>query len=199
MRRQPHRRVASAAIVSAIVLAACASSATTNPSREPSDAGAPVGGAASSPARSDLPPAAAGSAPSPGTAVESDGSVATAPAQAIPGQTLTTWGEIWEELPNGFPVSTVGRVSQLPSHPSSSGAFDVEAPAEAVAPAFQAALEGAHFSTLSMSGPFDDGNVIIESADPDASGCRVQTTVAPLGARSRITILYGAACPFPMT
>jgi hypothetical protein len=49
-----------------------------------------------------------------------------------------------------------------------------------------------------VSGPFDDGSVIIESADFDQSGCRVRTTVAPLGSGSRITILYGAACPFPM-
>ena len=196
MPRQPHRRVASAAMIAAMMLTACTSS-PTSPGRQPSDAGAGAPASIAAPS-SDRAPAQDASAPPADEGVASDGLVATAPAQAIPGQTVTTWGHIWEELPNDFPISSVGRVSQLPSHPSSSGTFDVAAPAEDVTAAIQAALEGAHFSTLSMSGPFDDGSVIIESADPDATGCRVQTTVVPLGGRSRITILYGAACPFPM-
>jgi hypothetical protein len=58
----------------------------------------------------------------------------------------------------------------------------------------QAALEGAGYSTLAMSGPLEDGSIVIDSAgDGD---CRLQTSFAPAGDATLMTVLVGVACPF---
>jgi hypothetical protein len=63
---------------------------------------------------------------------------------------------------------------------------------EAIAAWLQAGLKTATFST-DVSGPLEDGSFALDS-DGDA-GCRIQTTVAPLGGMTFVTVLYGASCP----
>jgi hypothetical protein len=174
---------ATALPVLALLLAACTA---TSPSPTPL-----ASGIVRSPDLTPVPTQA--STPTP-----TDDLVATAPPQAIPAQTDTEWGRIWDELPVGFPTGSVGPVSQVEPDEPASGAFDVPAPVVDVGAGMQAALESAGFSTFSMSGPFEDGSVVIESVGPGTTECLVQTTIAPLGEGSRITILYGAACPFPL-
>jgi hypothetical protein len=168
----------------ALVLAGCASVASPSP--------APSLSVGSQPPRPTPLPTATPTPP------PTDGTVATAPVQAIPDQSETAWGRIWDELPVGFPLSGIGRLDQIDPHEGVSGAYDVAATVDEVAPAMQAALESATFSTLSMSGPFEDGTVVIESVGPDTTECRVETRIAPHVGGSRLTVLYGAACPFPL-
>jgi hypothetical protein len=44
-----------------------------------------------------------------------------------------------------------------------------------------------------MNGPAEDGSIVIDSVGE--GDCRIQTTIAPLGDTTFITVLYGAACP----
>jgi hypothetical protein len=53
-------------------------------------------------------------------------------------------------------------------------------------------MEGAQFST-DVSGPLEDGSFTLDSVG--IAGCRIQTTVAPLGGMTFVTILYAADCP----
>jgi hypothetical protein len=59
----------------------------------------------------------------------------------------------------------------------------------------QGALEAAGFRTEGVSGPLEDGSVVIDSTGPVA-GCRVQTTIVRRGGVTMMTVLYGASCPF---
>jgi hypothetical protein len=113
-------------------------------------------------------------------------------------QTETGWGRIWDALPAEFPTVSPGPVVEAAPDQPASGAFDVDAPVDEVAAAMQAALELGDFSTLSLAGPLADGSVVIESVGPESTDCLVQTTIAPRDDGSRITILYGAACPVPL-
>jgi hypothetical protein len=61
---------------------------------------------------------------------------------------------------------------------------------------YQDALEKAAYSTLSLSGPLEDGSFVIESVgEPPA--CKVETTLRPESGSTIVTILYGAGCPAP--
>ena len=54
-------------------------------------------------------------------------------------------------------------------------------------------MEGATYSTESLSGPLEDGSFVLDSVgDGD---CRIQTTIAPQGGLILVTVRYGAACP----
>ena len=57
----------------------------------------------------------------------------------------------------------------------------------------QDALETATFSTIGLNGPAEDGGWTIDSVGE--GDCQVQTTIAPLGDMTFITVLYGADCP----
>jgi hypothetical protein len=76
-----------------------------------------------------------------------------------------------------------------------SGTFQVEGDVEAVSTFYRGALENAGYSTLSLSGPMEDGSVILESQG-EPTACRIRTTIAPLGGTTVVSVLYGAACPF---
>jgi hypothetical protein len=109
------------------------------------------------------------------------------------GTTETEWGTIHDTLPPGFPRYPGSNPTETGAGPAS-GVFDVPADVSTVTTWFQGALEGAGFSTLSLSGPAEDGSMEIESVGLTAQ-CRVRTTVAPLGGSTIVTILYGAVCP----
>lgn len=114
-----------------------------------------------------------------------------------PGTVETAWGEAWDALPPGFPVP----VDATPADPgdpadgSVSGAFVVSGTPDSVAREMQTTLTAAGYSTEALSGPYEDGSLVIDSVgqDPD---CRVQTHVRALGATTMITILFAAACPW---
>jgi hypothetical protein len=59
----------------------------------------------------------------------------------------------------------------------------------------QEALETATFSTIGLDGPAEDGSFVLDSVGDEE--CRIQTTIAPLGDTTFITVLYGAGCPQP--
>lgn len=109
-------------------------------------------------------------------------------------QTDTTWGRIWDDLPEGFPVFPTATIADDATAEPVSGAFAIPDgdPAQ-VAAWMQAALETATYSTEALSGPFEDGSVVLDSVgDGD---CRIQTVVAPMGGLTLLTVRYGAACP----
>jgi hypothetical protein len=116
------------------------------------------------------------------------------PSPSLPSQTETAWGRIWDAVPDTFPLPP-GATPTEPNEPVSA-AFDVPAAADEVAIGMQGVLELGSYSTESMSGPDESGAYVIDSVGPDSLDCRVQSTVAPLGGLTRLTIRYGAACPF---
>lgn len=141
-----------------------------------------VGCAAPTPISPTPTPASGTSSPLP--------SASTPPA---PGVTETDWGAIWDALPPGFP-NYPGSTPTETGAGAASAILDAPADVPTVATWYQAALERVGFSTLSMSGPSEDGSMEIESAGP-TTRCLVRTTVAPLGGSTIVTILYGAGCP----
>jgi hypothetical protein len=109
-------------------------------------------------------------------------------------QTDTEWGRIWDDLPDGFPIFPGATPADDATPDPVSGIFAIPEgdPAE-VAGWMQAALETATYSTEALSGPFEDGSVVLDSVGE--GDCRIQTVVAPAGGLTLMTIHYGAACP----
>lgn len=54
-------------------------------------------------------------------------------------------------------------------------------------------METATYSTEGLSGPLEDGSYVLDSVGD--GGCRIQTTIAPQGGLTLVTVLYGADCP----
>jgi hypothetical protein len=75
-----------------------------------------------------------------------------------------------------------------------SGAFVVARSPDDVTQLMQTGLAAAGYSTEALSGPLEDGSLVIDSIGTDPA-CRVQTRVRELGGTTMITVLYGAACP----
>jgi hypothetical protein len=76
-----------------------------------------------------------------------------------------------------------------------SGAFVVDGTPVDVAKAIQNGLTAAGYSTEALTGPYEDGSLVIDSVGRNPE-CRVQTRVRELGATTMITVLFGAACPW---
>ena len=140
---------------------------------------------------SSLPSGAQTAAPSPRASGE-----ASAPVASVAGgtQTDTSWGRIWDALPPGFPTFPGATPADPVSAEPVSATFAVEGgdPAE-IATWMQAALETATFGTESLSGPLESGAFVLESLGE--GDCRVESTVAPMGGLTIITVRYGAGCP----
>jgi predicted small lipoprotein YifL len=109
-------------------------------------------------------------------------------------QTDTTWGRIWDGVPAGFPRFAGGRSADDATPEPVSDVYVVEGgDATAIASWLQSSMEGATYSTESLSGPLEDGGFVLDSVgDGD---CRIQTTIAPQGGLILVTVRYGAACP----
>jgi hypothetical protein len=109
-------------------------------------------------------------------------------------QTDTEWGRIWDDLPDGFPIFPGATPADDATPEPASAIFAIPEgdPAEIIA-WMQAALETATYSTEALSGPFEDGSVVLDSVGE--GDCRIQTVVAPAGGLTLMTIHYGAACP----
>jgi hypothetical protein len=114
-----------------------------------------------------------------------------------PGTFKIAWGAAWDALPPGFPVPAGAKPAD-PGDPADgpvSGAFVVDGAPADVARQMQAGLTAAGYSTEALSGPFEDGSLVVDSVGPDPV-CRVQTRVRGLGGTTMITVLFGAACPW---
>jgi hypothetical protein len=108
-------------------------------------------------------------------------------------QTDTEWGRIWDAVPAGFPrfpgSAPAGDASATPS----SARYTVSgSDPEEIAAWLQAGMETATFST-DVSGPLEDGGFTLESVGD--AGCRIQTSVAPLGGMTFVTVFSGVDCP----
>jgi hypothetical protein len=185
MSPSPSFRAASLVVtgfLSAILIAACGA---TGPSPDPT----------TSPAATLSSPAA-GNTPAP-SAPESPPMQSAAPASpgpSLPSQTTTSWGRIWDALPAGFPAPPGATAAEVDEPVSR--AFDLPVGVNEAATFMQGALERATFSTLAVSGPLEDGSIVIDSVGEPSTGCRVETTVTPAGGLTRMTVRYGADCPF---
>jgi hypothetical protein len=130
-----------------------------------------------------------GASPTPAPASASGAS----PALSSPSQTTIEWGTIWDALPAAFPAYPGAEPVDSAAGPASA-TLTVPADARAATEWWRAALEQGGYGTAEVSGPFEDGSRVI---DLKGNGdCRVQVTVAPTGATTTATILFGAGCPY---
>lgn len=164
-----------------LLMAALLAATACGPASESSLPGVP--GASTDPTAAPASPTAA---PSPAVTAEASAGDLT--------QSDTAWGRIWDGVPTGFPRVSGARDADDAMAEPVSDAYVVEGgDAADIASTLQAALEGATYSTESLSGPLEDGSFVLESTgSPD---CRVQTAIVPQGGLILVTVLYGAACP----
>lgn len=168
MRRTPTLRVIAAGL--ALVLAACGGTGTPTPRTTPTP---------SPPAPTDVP---------------GGGDRTRTPT---PGTFTIAWGTAWDALPPGFPVPAGAKPAD-PGDPADgpvSGAFVTAGTPDDVARAMQNGLGMAGYSTEALSGPFEDGSLVIDSVGVDPA-CRVQARVRERGGMTMITVLFGASCPW---
>ena len=125
------------------------------------------------------------------SAVAAEPSLSGAPPAS---QTETAWGTIWDGVPTGFPRypgfttaddATAAPVSDVYAIPAGDSAQ--------IAGVLQALMETATYSTEGLSGPLEDGSYVLDSVGD--GGCRIETTIAPKGRLTIVTVLYGADCP----
>lgn len=116
-------------------------------------------------------------------------------APSLPSQSETTIGRIWDALPPSFPLPSGAEPTEIrePEEPAS-GVFAVSGSAAEVAKTFREALEAKGFATAAANGPFEDGSYVIDSVGGE--GCRIRSTVRPMGDLTVLLVRYGAACPF---
>jgi hypothetical protein len=138
-------------------------------------------------------PAVSGSTAPP---IESPASAAPTTGGVPPSQTDTAWGRIWDGIPPSFPLPP-GAVPATGVVEVVSEAFDIPTigggPGE-VARFFIDALGAAGY-TVNVNGPLEDGSFLVDGRLGD-TGCEVQARTQPLGGLTRLTVLYGAQCPF---
>lgn len=178
-RSAPRTSPLAALLIGVAVLAAACGGPTPTPrppSSEPS-------GAPSPPAS----PGQSGESPTPTSSPSA--------APSLPTQSETSIGRIWDALPPSFPLPTGAEPTEVrePGEPAS-GTFAVPGSAVEVATTLRSHLEAAGFTTAAASGPFEDGSYVIESTGTD--GCRIRSTVQPMGDLTVLLVRYGAACPF---
>ena len=121
-------------------------------------------------------------------------SLSTTPSASIAaGQTDTEWGRIWDTVPAGFPRFPGSALATDASAGPASARFSVPGgEPKAIATWMQGALEEAGLDTVGLNGPAEDGSFVLDSVG--GGRCRVQTTVAPLGDLTFISVLYGSDC-----
>jgi hypothetical protein len=165
-------RVLALAVLALVTLGACSPGPTATPT---------AGATASQ-------PVATGSA----TAQVSPGGTAV----TLPSQSDTSWGRIWDALPPSFPSIPGAQTADSLAEPVSA-AFDLPPAAggEAdVARTFVDALGSAGWTTA-VDGPLEDGSFVVDAARAGTL-CVARVQVTPLGGVVRLTVLYGANCPF---
>ena len=139
-------------------------------------------------------PSSSAAQPTPSTAANS-GAPPAQSAAAAAGQTDTEWGRIWDTLPSTFPAIPGARPSEEAATGPASATLVVEGNvARLVATALVDLLAQNGFPTAGLGTPLEDGSYTLD-ATGSAPGCKVQATVKPMGGETFVTILYGAACP----
>ena len=115
-------------------------------------------------------------------------------SSALPTQTDTEWGRIWDALPPSFPVPAGSVPTQTGEGPVSA-TFAVGASAEQAAEFVIAGLVRGRYTIEGRSNPSEDGSVVIDAvgAAPD---CRVQVRLTPLSGTTHMVVMFGAGCPF---
>ena len=116
------------------------------------------------------------------------------PAVTPPGMTETSWGRIWDGLPPSFPHYPGAEPTETGEGPASA-VLDVPGKAATAADWYAKALKQAGYSTEALSGPLENGSMVIVSIGSEP-GCRVQTSLVPSGGRTIATVLFAAACPY---
>lgn len=129
------------------------------------------------------------------TDVPGGSSTTAEPGASQPTTTETAWGRIWDELPPGFPHHPGAEPAETGGGPASA-TLAVPATASAAADWYRGALTRAGYDTEALSGPLEDGSVVIDSVGGGDPDCRVQTSLVPRGNQAIATILFAAACPF---
>ncbi len=178
MPQRPRRLLVLAPLI--LALGACGPSGPTTPAAT----------ATASPAASTDATSPAASKPVASGAASSEPSA----SGAAVGQTDTAWGRIWDAVPTAFPRfpgSVPG--GDAGAEPVSARFVVADTDPADVAAWMQSALETATYSTEALSGPLEDGSFVLDSVGE--ADCRIETTVAPLGGMTFISIRYGAACP----
>jgi hypothetical protein len=152
-----------------LAIAACGSTASSDPSSSAAQPGSP-----------SAPPAAASPAQSGASAA---------------GQTDTEWGRIRDTLPSTFPQIPGAHPAEEAATGPASATLAIEGNvSRLVATALVGLLSKNGFPTAGLGTPLEDGSYTLE-ATGSAPGCKVQATVKPMGGETFVTILYGAACP----
>jgi hypothetical protein len=108
--------------------------------------------------------------------------------------TEISWGRIWDGLPPSFPRYPGAEPTETGAGPASA-ILDVPVKAATVADWYGKALKQAGYDTEAVSGPLENGSMVIASVGSEP-GCRVQTSLVPSGGRTTATILFAAACPY---
>ncbi len=148
-----------------------------------------VSTASSAPSSPAASPAASAAAPS---LTPVPGAASPSPSPTDPPTTATEWGTIWDALPAWYPIPHTATPAII--RDPATAAFSIPAAPEGTATAMQASLESAGYSTLALSGPLEDGSMVIDSAGDGR--CRLQTSLQPAGDTTLMTVLVGAECPF---
>jgi hypothetical protein len=163
------KRSVLALVAVAFVVAACGSTASSNP------AGSAVQPTASTAGSSATPPAQSGA--------------------AAASQTDTEWGRIWDTLPSNFPEIPGARASEEAATGPASATLVLEGNvAQLVATSLVDLFTKNGFPIAGAGTPLEDGSYTLD-ATGSAPGCKIQATVKPMGGETFVTILYGAACP----
>lgn len=141
-------------------------------------------------------PASTSTAPSESAGSSPPDSSGTASAEApAVGQTDTSWGRIWDDVPEAFPLFPGGLPAGGTSESVSAAlTFEGVEPRD-IATWMQAQLEGMTFTTEALNGPLEDGSFVLDAVG--SGGCRVQVRAAPLGSLTSLIVRYGAECPAP--
>ena len=108
-------------------------------------------------------------------------------------QSETAWGRIWDRLPDSFPLPQ-GAIATDAGEGTVSGSFAIGASADQAAEFMMARLQAAGYTFESAEGPAEDGGMTLNAIA--AAGCAVQIRLTPLSGTTRMTVMYGAACPF---
>jgi len=135
-----------------------------------------------------------GTTPAP-TAHATDTAGASArPAATPPTTTDTAWGRIWDGLPAAFPSYPKAEPAAAGDGPASA-ILAVPAKAATAAAWYRTALARAGYGIDAVSGPLEDGSLVID-ATGSPPACHVEVSLVPHGGSSTATILLGAACPY---
>ena len=115
-------------------------------------------------------------------------------ASGEPSRTTTSWGEIWDALPPGFPQFPGATATATTGEPVS-GQLTVPTEPAAAANWWTFALQQGGYRIESAEGPLEDQSRIVHAVGT-APGCRAQVTLKPLGGTTIASILLGTGCPF---